>query len=599
MRSTISRDTTQNTPTVDSIDLSKMAAQTGDLPLNVRDSQKPSASPLRVAPPPPPPTFYLGTRTNPQPPPPQTLIRPPLPAFNLNLGHTGPPAATSILAKIRPGRDLRTLYLETWSDKSRYATYNWPDKLRVATRRKSESNLDIYRETSDDSVISQYLPPNASKRRLVARWKTAGHQIEQESEGGPFQRPVDDRPSRDMGANLGRMSERHLGLDLYDDSPQSMFFSHLLDTIEALRAERNFYEDLLIRPQIIRPPPANAPESDSELKAIPEFKILHRVFCKSQMHSHDQVVFEDAPVRVFSERSQDLALSAKTIVRNLDHYCSQHPNISFIIFKEYLCVEDSAPRARFDNYERRNRAGAEISPRAQRMCIVSDILKKALYHVASCSLLQSRISSRGMQEMAAPYLFLYHHREALRQYEKEVTGLVRENVSLLLDFLDSDYDSEYREADAEFAKGILTVKHIEKLYRPNEIVIERTGAHDLAYMVREWPEIVENEMKVSCWSWQYDGMFLQRQDTILKIKLPLPENYTTDNLPFCPISMASDAVIETLKERGKKFWSMKTQYFCCFSGLDINKIQFHVSLPKKWMADALFKLLLTFCPSII
>lgn len=478
-----------------------------------------------------------------------------------------------------PGRDLRTVYRETWSDKPRYATYNWRDKLRMTTRRKSESNLDIYPEKNKDSWISQHLPPNASTRSLVKSWQLAGHQIEQESEEGLPQKTDDHHPLRDLGANLGRVAEGHLGLNLYDDSPQSMFFCHLLDTIEALRAERNFYENLLTRPQVIRPPPANAPDVDPDAKEVPEFKILHRVFCKSPMHSHDQVLFEDAPTRVFSERSQDLALSAKMIVRNIDHYCSQHPNISFIIFNEYLCVEDAAPRARFEAYERRNRVGAEISPRAQRMCIVSDILRKALYHVASCLLLQSRISSRGMQEMAAPYLFLYHHREALHQYEEETTGLVRENVSLLLGFLDSDYGAEYREADAEFAKGILTFKHIEKLYRPNEIVIEQNGAHYLAYMVREWPEVIENEMKVSCWSWQYNGMFLQRQDKILKIKLPLPETYTVDKLPFCPIAMAGDAVIETLRERGMRFWSMNGQYFGCFSGLDINKIQFHVSTP--------------------
>jgi hypothetical protein len=48
-------------------------------------------------------------------------------------------------------------------------------------------------------------------------------------------------------------------------------------------------------------------------------------------------------------------------------------------------------------------------------------------------------------------------------------------------------------------------------------------------------------------------MFLQRQDTTLKIKLLLPENYIIDMLPFYPISMAGDTVIKTLKERGEKF----------------------------------------------
>jgi hypothetical protein len=286
-------------------------------------------------------------------------------------------------------------------------------------------------------------------------------------------------------------------------------------------------------------------------------------------------------VRAFSERTQDLVLSGNAPVTNLGHYCSQNPDISFIIFQEYVCVEDAAPRMPWETFDRREQVGSEISPRVQRLCIISDILKKALDHVASCSPLETRIGTRGLHEMAAPYLFLYHHRERLRQYEQKATGLARENISLLLGFLNSYYDAEYREADAEFSKGILTNKHIEKLFCPNGIVIETSGIRELAYVVREWPEIVDNEMEVSCWSWQYDGMSLQRQNATLTLKLPLPENFTKDELQFCPISMASDRVIETLRERGRKFWSMKDQYFGCFSGLDINRIQLHVSHPLK------------------
>jgi hypothetical protein len=41
--------------------------------------------------------------------------------------------------------------------------------------------------------------------------------------------------------------------------------------------------------------------------------------------------------------------------------------------------------------------------------------------------------------------------------------------------------------------------------------------------------------------------------------------------------MAKDTAIENLKKRGRKFWNMKEQYFCSFSGLDTSKTQIHVS----------------------
>jgi len=50
VRSTISRDTTQNTPVVDLVDLSKLAARRDDLPLNTDDGVSQG-----FVPPPPPP----------------------------------------------------------------------------------------------------------------------------------------------------------------------------------------------------------------------------------------------------------------------------------------------------------------------------------------------------------------------------------------------------------------------------------------------------------------------------------------------------------------------------------------------------------------
>jgi hypothetical protein len=192
-----------------------------------------------------------------------------------------------------------------------------------------------------------------------------------------------------------------------------------------------------------------------DAKIVPCKKVLHRVFCKSQIHGHDQMVYEDKPVRTFNDRSQDLALSGKTIVRNLGHYCSQNPNISFIVFKEYLCVEDAAPRTPWRTHQRKGQSGSEISARGERLYIVSGLLQKALDHVALCAEPESRISAGGKRETAAPYLFLYHHRELLSLYEKEATGLTQEHVSLLLKFLKKGYDAEYREADTQFANGVL------------------------------------------------------------------------------------------------------------------------------------------------
>jgi hypothetical protein len=584
VRSTISRDTTQNTPAVDSVDLSKLAAHTNDLLRNARHIDPPPLPPPPPAPgvflPDPPPMGYQSLQPPPPPshPPPGMGKKAPIPiptyGWDNSTRHGFP---SSILAGIKPGGELTMMYRDTWSDPTRFASYNWRDTLRITGRRKSESDLGHYREEGDDSWISQHLPPNASRRTLVHNWKTGGLNIKQNKSGNLPLKGSNNQPN--LGATLGQAAEAHLGLDLYHgNTQQSMFVGYLLETIEAIRAERDFLKDLLTRPWPIRPPPTAATSEVKPILLVPKMKILHRVFCKSPMHGHDQTVFEDLPVRLFRERSQDYELSGKMIIKNLTHYCSENPEISFVVFKEHLCVEDPQAQLPWRAHQRKAQSASEISPRAERLHVVSDLLQKALNHVAVCSEPESRISSTGAREMAAPYLFLYHHRAQLSQYGEKATGIMKQNIMVLLDFLQSDYGAEYREADVEFSKGILSQKHIEKLFRPNEIVIEKSEGRDMAYVVDDWPEIVDKQMQVLCWTWQYDGVSLQRQYTTLTVNLPLPEDFTIDKLSFCPIYAANDITINELRKRGRKFWEMKDQYFGCFSSLgDRREAETHVS----------------------
>lgn len=605
VRSTISRDTTNNNGGADIVDLSKISANNNEFLsagryrseiVEIIDERNPTLQYQHASPPPSPPlpraprrTYSidsLGPLTSSDESGsdvPQDADVPvgPLASVYMSEGIPPHPHSTSILAKAMPGTNLHQLYRKALPEQSRLDTYNWRAQLRIPTRRKSESDLGPQRETNDKSPLSQHLLPSSSKRELVQAWKFAGTEFGQKRDAVGTRRRVGEQSHRALGVTLAQTAESHLGLNLYDDSAQSLFYRHLIDTIEGLRSERNFLASLLTTPQETPPPPAPLKKPEPKpipvQKATPKLKTLYRVFCKSPQHSHDQAIYEDLPVRRFSKRSQDLKLSGKDIVRNLGHYCSQNPEISIIIFKEHLCVEDTAPRTLWRTYQRRARSGAEISPRSERLCIVSESLQKALDHVALCAAPESRVSARGMREMSAPYLFLYQHRALLVEYEKEISGPMKENLSLLLEFIQSGYDEEYREAETEFAAGILTEKHMEKLFRPNEIVVDNSGDHLVAYVVNRWPELEDEEMKLYCWSWHYDGRFLHRQDTTLSISLPLSEDFTIDQLPFCPISKVDVKLLEALRKRGRKFWSMKGQYFGCFSGSDSSGTMHHVS----------------------
>jgi hypothetical protein len=380
----------------------------------------------------------------------------------------------------------------------------------------------------------------------------------------------------DLEGILSRAIEEYAGCDLFDDSAQSLLYGHLLDTIGRLRGEVIFLR------REVRKPPEPCPECAKKTIPIPKqvekpairLQVLHRVFCGSQHHYHDRAIYEDEPSRRTSDNPYgDMELKGDKRVTNIEHYCSQNKEISFILFKEHTCVNHSIPPFSYPSTDRKQ---FRISSRKERLLIVSEVLHKALKQVARCSP-QDTKENGGITQMHAPYLFLYHHRFLLSDLAATIGGETEEHVSLLLAFLNENYKDEYEEADSQFRAGIATKEHIEKLYLPNDIVIDKTGPYDRAYVVKSWLEVHEGDLDLPCWSWEYDGSFLRRAETTLNINAPSDNGSALSTIGIHPISVIKDESLENLRQRGRKFWSMKGQYFASYSGYNMNKTQFHVS----------------------
>jgi hypothetical protein len=381
------------------------------------------------------------------------------------------------------------------------------------------------------------------------------------------------KPLPNIEAILARAIEEYAGHNLLDDSRQSRLYGHLLDTIARLRGEI-----ILLRRDLRKPPPScpKCVENGSQVPKAPEnpvarFQILHRTFCANGNHLHDRMVYEDEPTRRITLSSQFMELKGDKRIPNIEQYCAEHKDISFIIFKEYNCVT-------YDTmifHPPTNPHSLRISSRKERLLIVSEVLLKAFNQVAKCSP-QENIT-HNIAQMPAPYLFLYHHRKLLSEYASTMGGETEEHISLLLGFINEHYNDEYEEANSQFAAGIATKEHIEKLYCPNSIIIDKTGPKDRAYVVKSWLESKGGDLELLCWTWEYDGSFLRREETRLRIIVPSHLGSPLSIIGVYPISMANDETLKDLRQRGRKFWSMKEQYFTCYSGNDLNRTRFHVS----------------------
>jgi hypothetical protein len=260
--STISR---KETLAADSIDLQILAEKPNELALAGQDNEREhrrrsprrrlgirrssSTSPIAGTnnPPPPPP-----------PPPPDiprspfdSLYRPPRPPPPPGIHrHPRPPTESihpqnSLMEKILPSSTLQSLFVQNWNNPRVSEPYIWRDRLRVTGRRKSESSLDNHRQEEGNSPsVYRNLPPDMSKRTILAGWRRRAPGADMTKGPIPAHEHIPNQFFPDLTTELGRAAERSFGLDLYDDNPQSLFISYLLDTIEFIRYERNFMESL-------------------------------------------------------------------------------------------------------------------------------------------------------------------------------------------------------------------------------------------------------------------------------------------------------------------------------------------------------------------
>ena len=295
-----------------------------------------------------------------------------------------------------------------------------------------------------------------------------------------------DSRLRNMVATSAARHADQIGLNLYDGSPVSQYLGWLLDFIDKQGVELNFWRS---RPQNRDPPPPPiASRSPSPPPIIAEepsmfarHQVLHRVQCDRRSHKHGSGIFLDPPMR------RGVELNGLDHIWDLTKYLCDNVDIVFVVFQDYQC--DGALSSRLQLERSKNTRTSDISayqilPDDEYIYVVSDTLRAALIEVAECSPFDSEADG----EMMAPYLFVYHQRQKLKELaEKRQGGDFALHVTSLLTYIETRYGPDYEEADAKFAKGVVTPAHLAKLWVPNQILVAKKDGHYFAYVLKEWP----------------------------------------------------------------------------------------------------------------
>ena len=179
--------------------------------------------------------------------------------------------------------------------------------------------------------------------------------------------------------------------------------------------------------------------------------------------------------------------------------------------------------------------------------------------------------------MISPYLYVYHHRKQLQKLVEERQGELSQHLQSLIAYIESQYNEEYDDADVKFARGIVTLEHLSKLFVPNEVLVCNEKGHRMAYVLGKWPARYavdvggSNSLEFQCWSWAYDGDELYRIDESKSVSLSSHEEIKIDQLRAYPLKYATRELQNQLRNRGLKFWNFRRQHLVVYSGPDFYK----------------------------
>lgn len=265
---------------------------------------------------------------------------------------------------------------------------------------------------------------------------------------------------------------------------------------------------------------------------------------------------------------------------DLEDYLEDNPGVSFIVEREYQCEQYHELETVLSAFERL--ATMELYrqvPRHVRPFLWSLTADTApatplreKIHRCSKSFVDTmtRIQNldvphverlRGWDKDAsliAPYPHFYHSMEPLKDISKQTRGSDKQQAGLLLQYFESSFGQEYREADALFRSGFCTKTQFSKLFFPSQIITKQEEGRDTAFAVKSCSSALEDTIKLDCETWTFHGMF-QKEGTTLEVSCASgPDRFPISSLGAIPLQFDNTGLMERLRDRGSFFWNCRS-----------------------------------------
>jgi hypothetical protein len=295
------------------------------------------------------------------------------------------------------------------------------------------------------------------------------------------------------------------------------------------------------------------------------FPIVYQIQCDApgnKSRHHNAFLYEDDPCD--SELiigQQSTHLSGTKPVYHLQEYVRRFQQLSFVIVKARQCGVNS---------------GLYLSQtgRDETMLILNEDLQQAIQRVTTCPL--EEFSKNKSLEFRAPYQLLYFHKDLLQKYSQSVNILLQKEIEAVIRYIVTYYGDEYVEAEKLVSQGKITVRHLDKIFRPNQLIVhsfasigDREPKMRAVEVVSKWPKIIGSMLVISVWGWRFTEVRCSRSYENYEIHAPVEdetEEFLLESFGMYPLSILDKQSVDYLCQRGKKSWGLRRPSFVYCTG---------------------------------
>ena len=394
-------------------------------------------------------------------------------------------------------------------------------------------------------------------------------------------------------------------------------------------------------------------ETVQKEKAPSRCQIIYRIKRMHEIHDHDRrgsktvktvanyVPFFDHPEWV---KGQGTArrIQSNLPLKNFDLYLEKNKDVAFIVYRNFDTDSTDIVAKPGTDGDKSDTATHLPQYSSETIRPVNEDLIEAIK-----TLLRSRQEYTetlrkffDSYELAAPYLFIYHSRKSLEDFQNNLPLPAKAQLSLLLQYVTEEYADEYAAADSLLAQGRISPRLVRYLFKPGDLLVSRVDGQYMGYVSSSWPKINWDKKvsrmqanssgngttlslygsqdadarmaadqvtihvcRIDAWHWDFDGNF-QRIHKLLELELPAIEDgeNATDvkgknivatqgkehkprlgernisDLNVFPMQFASAELVDKCRQRGKTFWKCRTRNYVSYQESGMESIQNLVSI---------------------